>query len=134
MWRTDEWSGKEFVLTSRSRVLLQKLIVTQLTQPVKKLAVFMEPEGSLPRSQQPATGSRKMKFKLSTPKKFWASVCMKHRRTAEGTAKFCGTVVCWILRSMYLLLLVNYDCSRQMDHFLGWGFWKVLCISEQPHR
>jgi len=40
-------------LTPSSRVILEKLIVTQ---QVKKFPAFMEPECSLPCSQEPATG------------------------------------------------------------------------------
>jgi hypothetical protein len=40
-------------LTPRSRVLFQKLIITQL---VKKTPLFIEPEGSLLCSQGPVTG------------------------------------------------------------------------------
>jgi hypothetical protein len=40
-------------LTIRSRVILWKLIVTQLA---KKFPPFMEPDGSLPCSQQPTAG------------------------------------------------------------------------------
>ena len=41
-----------YLLTSRNRVLLQKLTRSQL---VKKFPAFMELEGSLPHSQEPAT-------------------------------------------------------------------------------
>jgi hypothetical protein len=42
------------VLTSWCRILFEKLIVIQLVK--KYAAFFMEPEGSLPYSQKPATG------------------------------------------------------------------------------
>jgi hypothetical protein len=49
----DESSPHSDWLTTWSRVLHEKLTVTQL---VKKFLIFMQLEGSLPCSQQPATG------------------------------------------------------------------------------
>jgi hypothetical protein len=40
--------------TPWSKVILEKLIVAQL---LKKFSTFLEPDGSLPCSQEPATGS-----------------------------------------------------------------------------
>jgi hypothetical protein len=49
----DKWMILRSQLNPRSRVLLEKLTVTQL---VKKFPAFMGPEGSLPSSKDPATG------------------------------------------------------------------------------
>jgi hypothetical protein len=43
-----------YLFTPRGRILFEKLIVTQLVK--KYPASFMEPKGSLPCSQNPATG------------------------------------------------------------------------------
>jgi hypothetical protein len=50
-WRKQD---NNEILIRRCRILFEKMIVTQ---PVNKYpAFFMEPEGSLPCSQKPATG------------------------------------------------------------------------------
>jgi hypothetical protein len=54
-----------YLLTPWFRTLLEKLIVTQLFK--KHPAFFMEPEGSLPCSQKPATGTYSKSSESSSP-------------------------------------------------------------------
>jgi hypothetical protein len=52
-------------LTPWCRILFEKLIVTQLVK--QEPAFFMEPEGSLPRSQKPANGPYPEPAESSSP-------------------------------------------------------------------
>jgi hypothetical protein len=55
---------KEVILTPWSRILFEQLIVTQI---LEKYPFFMEPEGSLPCSQKPATGPYPEPAESSSP-------------------------------------------------------------------
>jgi hypothetical protein len=60
-----------FLLTAWCRMLFEKLIATQLIK--KHPAFFMDPQGSLPRSQKPATIPYPEPAEFSSPRRCLSS-------------------------------------------------------------